>query len=1246
MASSSSSSAAVSLLTTCMSKVLSADLEYGACLMNSGFFEVVSTTRSSREDLARFAAALASNASTASAAFVTSLIASNRAGNVMFGQCQLRCSAPTTLGASASCCRAVSSAKSCRTSNPALAQCSSIFDDTLALHGQCALTASNIGLIVAAVVVVALVVALMVVTRRFARKRAQHDDLEARLAAGTLSRWHAMLSAWQQVTNLVWKNWVLRRRHPVALVMEQLLPVLLVTGLVFIANLETIFPSTSTQTRRAMSTEAYVPKSNEVVICSGLETLREADIGAPNDTQTTFYSSGQTVLGMFLLISYIKFVSTTTTTMVIEKETRIREIMKIMGLSDLTLLLSWIVTCAVLSTPLAFGIAAELKFGNVFPVAEYSTLVFLFWSFSLSIVAFSYFITPFFDKSRTASIASVLLWIILYFPFFSVQAKVNSTKYTAALSPPTAFALAVDELLRRAQLGKGFAYSLAVLQNPITVPSAFSMSWMLMLDSCLLFLLGWYLEQVLPQQYGVRKPWDFCFKQSFWFPAKATETPNQLVVSPQSYPSPRGNFNSVQDESEVDGVLSSDGSVIFLKQQSSLPTDIVEPVPTALAAQEAKGTCLQIRRLRKVFQVDDGEKVAVHELDLTFYSGQITALLGHNGAGKTTTISMLTGLIAPTSGDATLFGRSIRSDFNELRQIMGICPQHDVLFNDMTVEEHLRLFGTMKKVPSHKLQLEVDKMIQEVGLTEKRRVLSKNLSGGQKRKLSVAIAFIGDSKLVFLDEPTSGMDPYSRRFTWNLLQRNREDRVIVLTTHFMDEADILGDRIAIMADGQLCCLTARADDDDDVAAERMKVLRSQPGRNDSIFIRNLRQQYSGGKIALDDLCLTIPKGECFGYLGINGAGKSTTMKILTGLIAPSNGFVTLGGYDLSRDRDKARTVIGYCPQFDSLHDLLTVQEQLELYARLKGIPRSMVAEAVDQKIEEVGLSEYRDKLTRGLSGGNKRKVSTAIALMGSPRIIFLDEPSTGVDPSSRRKMWDVIAAVCAEKESCVVLTTHSMEECEALCTRVGILVSGKLKCLGSVEHLKQKFGRGYTVEVKMSEPPEQMTQRAQEAVQSVIGSAGQITERNLELVCSALGDAKRAHIIKESEGNGWVLNSVLTANGSEFQGSQLVEHQGDHFRFQVPKQAIRPHTIFRLLEESKIRLHVNEYSVSDTSLEHIFNNMAAQQEEEQLISNETFDDREIGELGHDFNYELEPSSVQSVRSYHRNSSLRRSSFLE
>ncbi|TMW55619.1 hypothetical protein Poli38472_010501 [Pythium oligandrum] len=1824
MTSSSASDASYSLLSACLENVFARDLAYAVCLMNSGLFEL---SGQSLDDNAPgnvgLVAALA-NTTASSQEYASTLLANG--GNVKVGQCRLLCTDTSLLGASSSCCQAASNVHNCEPTTSSVASCKGVLEQAFGFDQQCGLSGENIGLVVGTVLVVILVLTMVILARKHARRQGKKAiaALEGRLAAGVATRWEAVMASWHQISNLVWKNVVLRRRKPVAFVFEQFLPVLLVGALVFLANLDNIFPAIEPTTSTTGSSEALFDSST-TLLCTALTDVNESDIGAPNETMTTFYTSGQTVLGMFLLISYIKFVSTTTTTMVIEKETRIREVMKIMGLSDLTLLFSWTLTSALLSTPLAFVIAAELKFGNVFPGAEYATLVFLFWSFSMSIVAFSYFITPFFNKSRTASIASVLMWLILYFPFFSVQSKSNSTKYAAALSPPTAFALAVDELLRRAQLGTGYAYSIGILENPITAPTAFKMTWMLLLDSLILFLLGWYLEQVLPQQYGVRKPWNFILKKEFWWPP--TNDSESLVLPMVASPTTSGN----SPQSDYMPVLSNvrrlesmpssdDGSVIMMKEQNAM-NYFIEPVNAALASQERKGSCLQIRDLRKVFRVEDGEKVAVHRLNLTLYSGQITALLGHNGAGKTTTISMLTGLITPTSGDATLYGRSIRHDFNELRQIMGICPQHDVLFNDLTVEEHLKLFGTMKNVPPQSLREELDKIIRDVGLTEKRKVQAKNLSGGQKRKLSVALAFIGDSKLVFLDEPTSGMDPYSRRFTWNLLQRNRDDRVIVLTTHFMDEADILGDRIAIMADGQLCCagsslflknrygagynltmikaphcdvegvgrflrkyvtdvkclssygsevvyqlpsaasgtfptmlqaldqqmrtlgiqqygvsvttleevflriardreegglafagagpgdqyrrtststaqtrpttgriatvttdtptfaaqygallkkrlritkrdrksllnavcipllfliilallpeinvsnflpdysssiasedrqanctarnftavtytetdqsnclssysycslgvidcnptacctqknpespyypcntctprgtspcynqqclardgvklqvtlnaflvavvvmlafafipasivafivreknpiqnakslqlicganvsaywfsnwthdiilifvsvvaavivvpLSNRAlsgateiiaiaalvashaiavvplaylfsfrfskhavaqtsllvfalstggllsifsflcrivdfnlapksdngltlsaldrnylrwifmffpgyslnngiyeiatrkisrgslfgdnsdvapasffglfeglgkqsctecwnknvdgccvrdvfdwdvggapilyglfealvftslvflienrsivwksesfktqhvrhDEDEDVALERLKIQHTQPSRTDSIFIRNLRQQYKGGKVALDDLCLSIPRGECFGYLGINGAGKSTTMKVLTGQIAPTNGFVSLGGYDLSRFRDKARTVLGYCPQFDSLHDLLTVEEQLELYARLKGIPRGQIRLAVDQKITEVGLNEYRDKLTRGLSGGNKRKVSTAIALMGAPRIIFLDEPSTGVDPSSRRKMWDVIAAVCAEKDSCVVLTTHSMEECEALCTRVGILVSGKLKCLGSVEHLKQKFGRGYTVEVKLAEPSTQVLGRLEHKVTAILGQDIPIDEGNLVRLCAALGAEERGRNIINNHDSGWVLNAVLVTSGfipidvfcswwasenmsqslqsffaSNCTGSKLVEHQGDHFRFQVPKHAQRPFQIFGLLEECKARLNVNEYSVSDTSLEHIFNNMAAQQDEERLVANGMYDDANA-----DYQqYGYEPSSLQSVRSYHRSSSLRSSS---
>jgi ATP-binding cassette subfamily A (ABC1) protein 3 len=187
------------------------------------------------------------------------------------------------------------------------------------------------------------------------------------------------------------------------------------------------------------------------------------------------------------------------------------------------------------------------------------------------------------------------------------------------------------------------------------------------------------------------------------------------------------------------------------------------------------------------------------------YNGQIFALLGHNGAGKTTTLSMLTGLIEPTEGQAEVNGLDIFNDMASVRKDLGVCPQHDVLFEFLTPEDHLRLFAAFKGTPADKVEDQVEKMLNDIDLTVQRDQLSKTLSGGQKRKLSVAIALIGDSKVVMLDEPTSGMDTSARRRLWEMLKKNKQGRIIILTTHYMDEADILGDRIAIMAEGKVVC---------------------------------------------------------------------------------------------------------------------------------------------------------------------------------------------------------------------------------------------------------------------------------------------------------------------------------------------------------------------------------------------------------------------------------------------------------
>ena len=188
------------------------------------------------------------------------------------------------------------------------------------------------------------------------------------------------------------------------------------------------------------------------------------------------------------------------------------------------------------------------------------------------------------------------------------------------------------------------------------------------------------------------------------------------------------------------------------------------------------------------------------------YTGQIFALLGHNGAGKTTTISMLTGLINSTSGFAEIFGTDLFEEMQDVRQFLGVCPQHDILFDLLTPEEHLDIFCDFKGVASKGKAEEIKKMLIDVDVYHHKDTVAANLSGGSRRKLSVAIALIGGSKLVLLDEPTAGMDLSARRKLWNMLKNYKHNKIIILTTHYMDEADILGDRIGIMTGGKLICL--------------------------------------------------------------------------------------------------------------------------------------------------------------------------------------------------------------------------------------------------------------------------------------------------------------------------------------------------------------------------------------------------------------------------------------------------------
>eukprot|EP01052_Picozoa_sp_SAG31_P002114 SAG31_NODE_71_length_28115_cov_4.128105_14_plen_535_part_00 len=263
-------------------------------------------------------------------------------------------------------------------------------------------------------------------------------------------------------------------------------------------------------------------------------------------------------------------------------------------------------------------------------------------------------------------------------------------------------------------------------------------------------------------------------------------------------------------------------------------------------------------------------------------------------------------------------------------------------------------------------------------------------------------------------------------------------------------------------------------EDDDVMAERERVDTNGPMHDALIQVCNLRKVYGPvrrAKVAVVNVSFAVEPGECFGYLGVNGAGKTTTMKCLTGDCLPTNGRAYLGGHDILTEQRAVRRLLGYCPQFDALLDRLTVREHLQLFARIKGVAASKLASVVNLVMQQMQLQDFENKLAGTLSGGNKRKLSVGIAMIGSPKIIFLDEPSTGVDPVARRFLWNVINRICVQRrDCCIVLTSHVMEEVEALCTRVGIMSGGRLRCLGSIQHLKGRFGHGYQLEVKAANP--------------------------------------------------------------------------------------------------------------------------------------------------------------------------------
>lgn len=1061
-----------------------------------------------------------------------------------------------------------------------------------------------------------------------------------------------------------------------------------------------------------------------------------------------------------------------------------------------------------------------------------------------------------------------VLYIVI-FPAGKGDLSYDAAQLACAFFPPLGLQMSTGTFLR--SYGKQFK-----------TQSISTLCWIMFADIFIYSFLAWYFAQIWPSKIGVRKPFYFLFLPSYWFP-KTSLPPNE-----------RGAADCLNNADAKVGV---EGGIEMIETGTGKFPE--EHANEALVGKPS----IVVEHLRKTF----GSNKVVNDLSFKMYENQIFALLGHNGAGKTTTINVLTGLTSPdyfaSDCDAKIYGKSILSDMESIRYTLGVCPQHDVLFDTLTVEETIIFFSQLKGFSYDEAMAESDHLTHLFHLSQRRDHLGRELSGGQRRKVSVAIAICGGSKFVVLDEPTAGMDPLARRELWDLLSSLRQGRTMLLTTHYMDEADVLGDRIGIMALGQMQCMgssqflktqygtgyklifdkfesmdadglaklteyvesyvpgakyhvedgsehlamymlpfaalnkfgpffssltadklqklqvseynlsivsledvflkvgadhtvtpaaesvvgignrsyrpnllsqiigityrrlnyamndfttipllglptaaiivaavlhrygvissdtvvsdlvavgismagyigapgliaeflvrertdrlrnvltvmgcstvaywvgsfiadfilllvptaimwicwggaemehfyrnkaglcfflsllfnwqlisfsyffsfvftspkacisfmpmlvilllimpnillliaiqianvagttltqgvtagillwgimilsphgaffasyldvvndfsslikqfpsvgatiafmivesalflafvyhtdaqnsavipvgtdstfnPAELDNlEPDVVAERKRA--EAEGVSAPLFVNALRkvfppkQQGRKAVTAVENLTFGVQKGEIFGLLGANGAGKTTALSMLTRHLVPTSGDAYVATHSILSDFNKGATHLGVVTQNNSLWDRLSVEDHLSLFARLRGVPEDIVKSLVDGTIDQLELTPHRKKLSMTLSGGMKRKLCVAIALIGDPDVVLLDEPSAGLDPVSRHNLWHVILKTMAHRS--VILTTHSMDEAEALCKRIGIMVQGQLRVLGTKQYLKSKFGSGFELTVKLKvNPTDFQTQqdRLTNFVRSLFASSNIITE--------------------------------------------------------------------------------------------------------------------------------------------------------
>uniref|UniRef100_A0A674F6X7 Cholesterol transporter ABCA5 n=1 Tax=Salmo trutta TaxID=8032 RepID=A0A674F6X7_SALTR len=1147
---------------------------------------------------------------------------------------------------------------------------------------------------------------------------------------------------WHQTKSLLYKNLLIKWRTKQQS-LQLILPLLLLCLLILISTLNphVYYGGISTmelerEDYHLLKGLGYTPINNATnhimeemqtkrSVWSEMDHLRVVMMGQPGSVEVQKFPHA--LISIYLVLAFTPFITFLIVNVAAEKEHRLKDTMTMMGLYDSAFWLSWGLLYAALVTTMSILMSIIATYTALFPNSDFIVIFLLIFLYGISSVKcsirfqtsvnylfkllyfvlpqifFSFMLTPLFKKPKFASTVGSMLTVVFgCLSLFTVLMKdfPQPLVWVLCLLSPSAFSIGIAQVVYLEAQGDGAVFTtLANGPHPLYAPLL-----MLVLDCILYLLLAVYLDQVLPGEFGMRRSLVYFMKPSYW-----SKRSKRYVEVSSVY------------ETEVNGAPGVDESV--------------EPVSPEFRGKEA----IRINNIRKVYKEKDSIVEALRGLTFDIYEGQITALLGHSGAGKSTLMNILCGICPPTDGHASIYGSPVAeiAEGAEMRQLVGICPQFNIIFDVLTVEEHLRIFAAIKGILPSDIDNEVSKVLKDLDLEKIMDAQAKNLSGGQKRKLSVGIAILGDPKILLLDEPTAGMDPCSRHQVWSLLKSRRAGRVTVLSTHYMDEADILADRKAVISQGQLKCVGSslylktkcgvgyhlrmsigeRCEVDGVTSLVKHHVLKAQLSRQqeaeltftlpfesmdtfsglfseldcrpdlgiinygvsmttlEDVFLRleaeaevdqadysvfnqeqvedegdasslddtdqrlltfsdskpeavqghalwrqqfstvawlhmlnmqrerkaftlfsfsgmqgfrysvafnsttvhslpmtvnvlsnailrglngtqhihtwtkpfdyvsqikcrstlrisglvpsaywcgqaavdipfyylilttmtsilfsfhtanllttgnvtkpvvvvsNLRKQYKCPRegislkkrrtVATKNVSFCVRKGEVLGLLGPNGAGKSTIMHMLSGDTVPTAGQVLMGDYSTEfRPVDNPLEHIGYCPQVSPLWPRITLEEHLEIYAAIKGLRGQDVPGIITRVVNALELKGHLHKQAKNLSAGIKRKLCFALSMLGNPQIVLLDEPSTGMDPKSKQRMWRAIRAAFKNRQRGAILTTHYMEEAEAVCDRVAIMVSGQLRCIGSIQHLKGKYGRGYSLEVKLRE---------------------------------------------------------------------------------------------------------------------------------------------------------------------------------